>query len=153
MSFILKILFFSLSVIVLTGCRDQYSIDELMVNPSQLKKQIERCHQPELKTREAAARCEVVMTAADRFVKLLDEQQREPELFGLRIMKAQTVCLDAKKTYQQARQKVSLLESGQVKPAEITAAKIEANVAETAYQENKRALKVLLAVVGVNSPE
>ncbi len=107
-------------VCVLAGCRENMPSDYLMRHPAVLKREIERCHADETKTREMASHCEIVMSAAERFIELLKEQQGEPEKFGVRIMEAQAACAKA------------------------------GLAGDSADCHN---VKILLAVVGVNSPE
>lgn len=107
-------------VCLLTSCGQDFSNDYLLRHPDILKREIERCHADEAKTREVARRCEVVMSAAESFIKLLNEQQSNPEQFGIRIMETQTAC---------------------------------ANINSSSNAEDCRNMQILLAVIGVNSPE
>lgn len=124
MTKLLKLLLSLSFALLLTSCQRDMSSDYLMRHPDVLKQEIERCHANETKTREVASRCEVVMSAAERFIKLLNEQQSNPEKFGVRIMEAQAACAK------------SILTS--------------TSTIDTAACHD---VKILLAVIGVNSPE
>lgn len=122
----------------LTGCkREALTYSYLMQHPDSLKKEVLRCQSNAEKTNMQATQCEMVMSAAANFSALVEAQQSEPEKFGERIIAAQSACVSAKRAFEESQK------SAMVRLSEI----------EKAYQAKCEEVAVLLAVVGLASPE
>lgn len=149
----IRVIFAIVLISLVTGCSERLSKDYLLRHPFVLKREIERCHADEKKTRAIAARCEVVMSAAEQFVQLLGDQQSHPAQFGRRIMEAQLEATIAKFAYDEKAKHVVALNRVRADSAELTQAKINAKMAKQAYLEKQHYVESLLAVISVNSPE
>lgn len=139
--------------IVLTACQPVMTQEYLLTHADVLKKEIERCHEPGIKSSEDAAHCEVIVSAAEKFIKLLNEQQRDPEEFGVRVMDAQSDCAIKKAALDQANQQVAMLLQQQASAADVQQATAVVKKAEASYLASRYQVDVLHAVIGVNSPE
>lgn len=153
MNILVKRVFIIFASLCLSACQSQQTRAYLLTHPDELKKEIERCHEPGIQTDAHAAHCAMVMSAADKFIKLLDDQQRHPEEFGMRVMDAQVVCAAKKAALDNAQQRLGDLLARQALPEEVNEATNAVKKANMDYVESQRDVQVLQAVIGVNSPE
>jgi hypothetical protein len=58
-------------------------------NPALLLEEVNACERNTNKTPPMVSRCEIVMTALKEIQALIDIQQRDPQTFGKRILRAQ----------------------------------------------------------------
>ena len=136
----------------LTACHAELSYDYLMQHPDRLKKEAEKCEIDE-KNDVKRPSCAVVMDAANDFTVLLKAQQKDPEQFGQYIMDAETAYVKAKEERLTSQQSLEALQTKRASKEEITDAKEKLKRAKVWQQETKRRMNILLAVVGVTSPE
>lgn len=111
--------------IALSGCQEKYTYEYLMEHPKALKKVIDQCQS---RSPLDDAVCKTAERAADDFNELLLEQQSNPERFGERIMAQEIACVDMR-------------------------TKAADQSSPTVKKETCRKARVMLAVVGLNSPE
>jgi hypothetical protein len=137
----------------ISACHADMTRTYLLTHPEQLKKEIEVCHEPGSQTAEHNNYCEMVMSAADQFIKMLNEQQRDPENFGMRVMDAQIACAGKKQALDDAQQHLDYLLEQRALPEEMNKATETVNKANADYLASKLQVEILQAVIGVNSPE
>lgn len=115
-----------------TGCHEQNTYDYYMVHPKELKKEYTRCQTTK------GPQCEEVSRAADDFSKLLEDESNDPEALGQRIIQMQQELNTLAENYSEAQK------AGDSKQIQLT---------EEEYQDAKKKLDILYAVVGMRSPE
>lgn len=125
----------------------------LLTHPDKLKQAIQHCHEPGIQTSEERANCDIAMSAADTFIKLLNEQQHDPEGFGARVMDAQLVSAGKKTILESTQQHLAELLAQDAAPDKVVEATTAVNKANAEYIESENQVAILLAVIGVNSPE
>ncbi len=77
------------SFILLACHQEKLTYHYLMTHPNALQQAAKHCQT----TANQAETCQVVMSAANSFTRLLMEQQQAPEKFGDRILSAQNACV------------------------------------------------------------
>lgn len=78
-----KIRWLLLAVVLLSGCQQTQSYDDLMQHPAVLQKEYARCRG------QSTAYCDEVVRAAEDFRVLIQQRSDNPELFGQQILQAQ----------------------------------------------------------------
>jgi hypothetical protein len=129
----------SLCLIMLTGCQEKKNYGYWMQHPAQIQRELERCHATE------APQCAEVRRAASDFTALLREQQMDPEKFGQKVLTAEYQLAQLKHEWQQAKAVYRVERNSD------TLQKMES--AQKAYWGKKEEVRILLAVIGVTSPE
>jgi hypothetical protein len=81
------------------------------------------------------------------------EQQQDPEKFGLHILKNQMKMAEAKNILNQAQSKLEKQQNLNLPLAEIEKIQADLQKAKQNYQEAKLNTDIMLAVVGLSSPE
>lgn len=153
MSTLLKLFILVFIVPSLMGCKEKLTSNYLMQHPALLKQEVDKCQSTVNKSREQAAQCEAVMYAAANVMSELDEQQRHPEQFGQRVLDAEFACVKFKENVRVAQQAVVSLKAKQASQAELQMAEDQLRQAEKMYHEQRNTTKVMLAVLGLSSPE
>lgn len=124
--------------LALVGCdTSQPNYEYLMQHPDLLRQAALRCE----KSVALSAYCEVVMYAATNAQTMLTQQQADPERFGERILETQMALANTQRDIKLIEQ--SAKQSTDEKLVQLK--KMEAD----ASQE----LTVMLAIVGINSPD
>lgn len=76
-----------------TACRERPESSDLyaylLLNPDILKNEMAACQDAASFAKETSPRCITVIKAADQMMALLEEQQKYPEKFGQKILRAQ----------------------------------------------------------------
>lgn len=135
----------------LAGCQNpNYSLDYLVEHPLLLKDEIEYCQSLANKTPAQAQRCETAMTAGATLMALLSERQQDPEKFGQRVIDNEVACVKARQAYQAAQQGADVK---QLRGNELQEAHKKVAEAKQLYEDKRKEVKALLAVIGMNSPE
>lgn len=146
-------LFLALSLCV-TGCQEKSNIAYYMRHPQALQAKTIECQFNREKTGDKAAECEMVLYAAKSLVTLLSEQQANPEKFGQRVLDAETRYAGLHATELQAQQSLMELRAKQNSSAvELRNAEDDFYKAKKAADEQKQMIAVMLAVLGMSSPE
>ena len=154
MKSMLKLIFTGLLVSLLAGCQSrELSYDYLMLHPDVLKQQIEQCQSSPAKSSDESHRCEIVMSAGQRFVAILNEQENDPEAFGTKIMNAQLDATKAQLADESAHQALLKLQQDHASEADLVKANLAEQTAHKTFLEKRHDVAILLAVIGVNSPE
>lgn len=139
--------------ILLIGCNEKQSYSYYMRHPLELKQEITECQSILEKTKEQAAKCEMVMYAAMNITALINQQQQDPEKFGQRILDAQENFAKLKQAEEQARGILDGLKIKNASPTELRMAQDDLYKAKKASADQLQEVKVMLAVVGLGSPE
>lgn len=154
-----RFIFFVLASIVLVGCEKEITYEYLMTHPKFLLYQLSVCEknlslQGGDNEKNLASQCQVVMKARENFLLIAREQQQDPEAFGKKILQTEFDLANIKNQLLQAKQNEMLLKSKPQTPArELQDAQTSVNKITMRYQQKQFELKILLAVVGLNSPE
>ena len=138
---------------MLVGCQEKVNYTYLMEHPAFLKDEVMRCESSGGKVSSDAPSCDLVMRAANDFTNLINEQQEDPEKFGQRILDAESTYVKAKINLKEEKKSLSLLKDKKGESAEQKIAQEKLEKAEKDYQEKRTDVKILLAVVSLNSPE
>lgn len=136
----------------LFGCKERQSYTYYMRHPLVLKQEVTECQSSFEKTKDQAAKCEIVMYAALNMTALINQQQQDPEKFGQRILDAQENYIKLKEAVIQASQVVDDLKSKNTSPADLRSAQDDLYKAKKACADQLQEIRVFLAVVGLGSP-
>lgn len=153
MTIISRIFILILLPLLLIGCKEKQSYSYYMRHPLELKKEITECQSILEKTKDQAAKCEIVMYAAMNITALINTQQQDPEKFGQHILDAQENYAKLRLTERQMRTGLDKLKNKNVSPAELRSAQDDFYKAKKASADQLQEIKVMLAVVGLGSPE
>jgi chromosome segregation ATPase len=153
MSKMKKFFFTMVMFSALAGCNEAFTYSYLMEHPAVVKREMERCQGLDEKSAEQVNQCALVLQAATDLMSILNEQQMDPENFGQRIMDSELAYTKAYDTLREAQQGVDTLKNKNASAAELQVSQDKVNKAMKSYEETRKEMKVLLAVVGVNSPE
>jgi hypothetical protein len=148
-----KFLMSSLILIALSGCNKKLSYSYLMQHPDVLKQKIADCQSTDEKSKEEIKECEIVLYAAANMVSLINEQREDPEKFGLRILNIEIAYMKAKEELRIAQQAVIPLQHKKAMNEELQPANKALDQAQKSYLDKREELRVLLAVMGLNSPD
>ncbi len=80
------------NVFALAGCKPREEGDlytYFMLHPLILKQEVALCKEKNLGEKMLSTRCEVVRRAGEQMSNLIEDQQRNPQEFGQRILSAQ----------------------------------------------------------------
>lgn len=145
-----KILVLLCAAIGLTGCNEKLTYEYLVQHPMVLKAEVERCQSGEQPNQ---ADCPVIMNAATNFAAMYNDRQQQPEKFGERLLALQLELTQFKNKYMAARKNLSDLKAKQAAQNDIQAAQVEVVAAEKAYLDQRTEVRMMLAVIGIDSPE
>lgn len=138
---------------LLTGCKEKQTYTYYLQHPLVLKQAVSECQSSSEKIKEQEEQCDIVMSAANKILELINDQQTHPEGFGQRILDEQR---EYAKLKEQAVKAKAALVSLKQKPAsslELRAAQDDLYKAKKACYEQAQHIKILLAVLGLSSPE
>lgn len=139
--------------ILLTGCESKKTVVYFMQHPDELKQVVDRCEANQNQTQDEAATCHTAVYAASSLMTLIKDQQENPEGFGQRILDAQNRYMQLKAEYNKTHQRLSELNASHASDAAIRNAKDDLFKARQACQEQKENIDIMLAVLGLSSPE
>lgn len=123
-----------------------------MQHPNVLKKELIKC-QTDNSTQETGKQCQVVISAAQNLMQLIDEQQTDPEKFGQKIMEIQNeyvASLAALKTQQEI---VNALQQKNTTSADLQTARDKLQQIQADVENKQYELNVFMGIIGLNSPE
>lgn len=152
MSYI-KYFIVSLMFLTLTGCKEPLSYSYLMRHPQVLKKEIDNCQDDELSSTERAQYCRMIMFAAENMLSYLKQQQESPENFGNRLLSMEMKVAKTKLALREAQKVLNALLEKDSADKELRQAKEKRDELKTLYKEQCQEMKVMLAVIGINTPE
>ncbi|VVC76239.1 hypothetical protein AQUSIP_15450 [Aquicella siphonis] len=139
--------------VLLAGCKDKASYSYYMQHPAALKAAVTSCQSEYNKTADRAAECEIVLFAAENMISLINEQQENPEKFGQRILTAQMDYMVLKQRAAEADQSYQQLKNTHAPDARLRTAKDDLYKAKKACADKLEQIRILLAVVGMGSPD
>lgn len=140
-------------VIPLYGCEDQLTYSYLQQHAGVLKQKVAECQSIDEKSSENIHQCQVVMNAAADLIVIINEQQDDPEKFGEKILTAETELAKTKSKLINTQQIVNDLITKKSPAPELQIQQKNLNQIKEAYRAQREQLRVLLSVVGMNSPE
>jgi hypothetical protein len=141
---------------VMTACQKNLSFSYLVRHPSALKKEIIYCRPDHLlssQDNEKIKYCQMVMVAAERLLSVLTEQQENPEKFGEKLLNLQTTLHQTKHAFDVAEKDLMTLQKQHASSTAISEGKERRDRLKKRYDEQKEEIQVMLAVIGINSPE
>lgn len=139
--------------IALVGCNEKLTYSYLIEHSNVLKQKVADCQSIDEKSSEDISQCQIVMSAAADLIIIINEQQDDPEKFGQKILNAESDWVKAKEKLHDTQQILSTLETKKASSVELQAAQRNLDQAKEAYKFKHDQVKVLLSVVGMNSPE
>jgi LAS superfamily LD-carboxypeptidase LdcB len=138
---------------LLTGCKEKQSYTYYLQHPLVLKQAVSDCQSSNAKTKEQEEQCDIVMSAANKILELINEQQSHPEEFGQRILDEQRQHAKLKEQAVKAKAVLASLKQKPASSVELRAAQDDLYKARKACYEQAQQIKILLAVLGLSSPE
>lgn len=142
-----------LMMLTLMGCKRDLTYSYFIEHPMVLKQTVESCQLLNEKSPEEIAQCAVARDAATTLTSVISEQQADPEKFGQRVMAIEAACVQAKETMMVAKKSVDALLMQKAPAAQLQAAQVKLAAATKVYQDQRNEMKMLLAVLGMASPE
>lgn len=137
----------------LAGCKEDLSYTYLVQHPKILKQEMDKCETMNEKTQDQAKQCDMVMYAAAQLTSIINEQQSDPEKFGQHVMDIEAAYAKSKAAVRDAQQTVDALKTKQASATELQAAEANLKSATNTYQTQRNEMKMLLAILGMASPE
>ncbi|EKD69991.1 MAG: hypothetical protein ACD_46C00682G0003 [uncultured bacterium] len=134
-----------LSTLLLSSCQENISYSYLMQHPLIAQEELEKCKAAEHQTAEDIERCKIILDATENINSILAEQQADAEKFGQRILELQNEVTKLKTSIQALQQ--------QLKAQQTTSLQTQLNQLQKTYTEKQENLNIMLAIVGMNSPE
>lgn len=156
MSLIKKLIAVIFVTVFLMGCQEQQlTYSYLMQHPDIVKEKVEQCESQSFaeKSQEQIAQCKIVMNAATNLMSIMSTQQQDPEQFGQKILDAEMASAKAKQELIDAQKKLDAFKGKEAPSAELKAANEKLQQAHKNFQEKHDEVSVLLAVIGMSSPE
>lgn len=106
----LRLVFSAFVMLFLSACLEHNhnsSYEYLLLHPRKLQSEMASCQDEATASGKISPQCKMVIKAADQIMGLAEDQQKYPEKFGQRILRAQ---MDyAKNTTPENREKVQVL--------------------------------------------
>lgn len=140
-------------LLMLTGCKETYNYSYLMRHPWALKKEIDRCQADGLLSVRKVEYCKIVMYAGENMLSILKQQQENPEKFGERILTIETEVAKAKVTLNDAQNVYDALKEKHAADDAVKEAKEKRDRLKKTYEDQYQEMKVMLTVIGINTPE
>lgn len=153
MPYITLIMTFVCLSLGLTACDKELSYSQLLKNPAMLKKELTRCQNTEGQTQAPTQRCIIVSKAAITLLSLIKQMEKNPESFGQKVLNQEAECVKAKIKLQEAEKNIQALKKTNASKESLTEAEQKKKEAETFYWQQREQVKILLAVLGLTSPE
>src|SRR5579862_4568582 len=148
-----KVLLIGALMCLLMSCQDKFSYSYLIKHPDVLKQEVKNCEKMSEQAQENISlaqknECESVMYAAANMISVLEEEQADPQAFGLKIMTAESALLDAKVELSKAKQNYETLKTKNVDSAMLQVAKDKTQETEQNEQKKQDEVNLLLSVAG-----
>lgn len=148
-----KIIVVVLMLPIMCGCKEKLTYSYLIEHPAYLKTEFDRCQMMDDKKTNQSTQCDVVMKAADKLSIIVNEMQSDPEQFGEKIMASELDLVKVQDQLKTAQQSLETLKSQNASAAEIQSAQDKLTALQQECDDKHQAIKVMLAVVGLRSPE
>lgn len=149
----MKKLIILLCALGLVGCRHHLDYMYLMQHPHELEQEIKHCEDIAKQPGAKAGQCEMVMYAGANFKSILDEQQADQEKFGQQVLDAQIRYVKLKDAVSGQEKILHDLRVSKAPDNEIASAQAKLDDAKKDAQTLHDKINIMLAVIGVNSPE
>ena len=144
----------AMCMFTVSGCKQKLTYQYLMEHPTMVQAELDRCKsKTEPKTKERDERCEIVENAGRSLMFDLYQYQNDPEKFGLQIMVMEDDIQNLKQRIQLNEHYLKSLQDGSSSPDEIKKAQSVLDASRKEYDNQQEQLRVLLAIVSMNSPE
>jgi hypothetical protein len=152
---------FSLILCVLTAafglsaCQQPAQEDPsyLTRHPRALILEVAACHSPANSAKAMTSHCALVFKIHDQVISLIDEQRKDPEKFGQSVITAQMEYGQANLATRAALQQVQNLRAKPASEKDIGAAEIKYTGLLQKQDSLKNKVYMLLAIIGLSSPE
>jgi len=141
-------------LILFSGCkRENYSYAYLLQHPAELESEYNRCQA--LPKKEAAQdnQCRIVTNAVNTITDIIRQQRNDPEKFGLRILVAEMTLQENGKKLEDAQKTLENLKQTNAPADKIQVAQAEVNQRLLDYNIKQEEIKMLLGIMGINTPE
>jgi len=123
-----------------------------MQHPLELRQEITKC-QSRFSQNNSQTKCEMIMHAALNMTAIVNQQQTQPEKFGQRVLDAEERLGQLKLLVISAQQAVTELKNKNASPAELKVAVDDVEKAKKACNNQREEIRILLAVLGMGSPD
>jgi hypothetical protein len=148
-----KILCVISSAALLAGCQDKNDYQYLVAHPDYLKKRMVACDTVnKTGTNIQKQQCQIVMNAGTQFMATVAQQQTDPEQFGIRILKAESDYMQLKTNAALLTKQLDALHKNNGPAADIHATEAKLELANKACRDKQLEIRLLMAVVGVSTP-
>lgn len=150
MPYLKKYIIFFFIFFFIVGCKKEWTYTDLIEQPALLDQQIEQCETTHEATEEKAFQCSLVMQASTYFSSLVNQQKENPEQFGERILQAEMLVAEIEEELRNQEKQLKFQNETQEQLK-----KTQSRLEETRalYEARVSEVKVLLAVIGKDSPE
>lgn len=156
MLFLSRLFVICLPLFLLSACNENNSDDlnaYLMRHPYELRTKMVECKLIDNQQELLESRCDIVMKAGNDMMALIELQQKDPEQFGLNILRSQMSLATAQDILSRQMSEYERLKKSGASTATLNAAKQEIASGSQKVAQIKRDLDAKLAVVGLGSPE
>ena len=123
----------------LMGCNEELTPAYLIQHPEILQQKINSCQLDKQKSLDEIKQCRMIMAMATKLQIFIEEQGSDPEEFGEKLLALQ-------KNLAADEQALGALKAKNA-PAD------KVNEAKNIYDEKRNEIAIMLAVIGMNSPE
>ena len=143
------------AVLVLSACQRPAQEDPsyLTRHPRALIHEVAACHSPANSATAMTAHCALVFKINDQVVSMIDEQRKDPEKFGQSVITAQMEYEQADLATRAALQQVQNLRAQHASATDISAVEIQYTALLQKQVSLKNKVYMLLAIIGLSSPE
>lgn len=139
----IKLILSILLLLILAGCKKQYSQEYLLKHPDVLKKEIIRCQSET----EYTPYCDHIKQVLEDLSALSIVRNNNPELFGRLIMQAELDMVKASMRIDSSQENLNKLEMQKANQAEVQAANQQLALEKQAYEALVQKVNQLLAIV------
>lgn len=140
-------------ILLLTACEDPYNHQYLITHPAVMKKKMAACATlSKTASNIEKQRCAIVTNASTTFMAVVAEQQTDAEKFGIRVLTAETAYFNAKVSVKQLETDLTKAKELATDIAAIHKLEEELVAAKKDCADKRAEVKMLLAVVGVSTP-
>lgn len=144
----------SVLVLLVSACKSEnHTYQYLVTHPRVLEKEFNRCQTLLQKTQEQEDQCKIVSNAVQMVTDTISSQRHDPEKFGLRILVAEIALNDYKGKLTHAEEKLTALKEKASSESAIKKAQEEVQGLTQAYNDKRDEVKMLLAIMGMSTPE
>lgn len=138
----------------LSACKQgSYTYEYLIQHPNVLEKEYDRCKSLQQMTSDQEEQCQVVDRAVNIVTETISEQRNGPEKFGLRVLLTEIAVNDLQVKLDHAQEKLAALQANSAPEKAVQKATEEVEGLTQAYNDKKNEVLMLLAVMGMSTPE